>query len=150
MPSYNNIKSIIEIVNKECPDIIHIWGVENYWGLLISKGYIKPKISLLEIQGVLEACYDFYMQDLCFDNFKSTMNLLKALYSYSFVLLQKKRMKSRIRQENEIIQAFDNIAYQSEWVKNWIRYKNPKAKLFESKINDIGKTPVLLNIGEKY
>ena len=43
IPSEEKIQEIIEIVNSEKPDLIHIWGVEKYWALLFSRGYIKSE-----------------------------------------------------------------------------------------------------------
>ncbi len=134
VPRPSDIKTIVNIVEGENPDIIHVWGVENYWGLLISRGYISGKSFLLDMQGVLEACYEFYMGNLCLDDFMRNMGFFQSLYAYSFVKLQKYRMHKRIKYENEIISAFPNIAYQSKWVKSWLDYKNPQAKLFPTKI----------------
>ncbi len=134
LPERKYVNKLIQIIEEECPDIIHVWGVENYWGLLVSRGHIQNHIVLLDMQGVLEACYEFYTGNLCFGDFISKLGFWRALYAYSFIRLQKQRMKNRVLYENEIISSFPNIAYQSEWVKSWVSYKNPKARLFPTKI----------------
>lgn len=134
LPSSNDLISIINIVDKENPDLIHVWGVENYWGLIHARGYMSQYKWLLDMQGVLQSCYELYLGTLCFDDFISVMNPVKSIYAYSFVKLQKQRMKARVKYENEIISSFEHIGYQSEWVKSWVRYKNPRALLFRSDI----------------
>lgn len=134
LPNKNIVDEIIEIVRRENPDIIHVWGVENYWGLLVSRGYLSGYHFLLDIQGVLEACYEFYTGNLCLNDYMSCMKFPSALYAYLFIKMQKIRMWKRVKFENEIIKAFTNIACQSEWVKGWIKYKNPFAKLYFTEI----------------
>lgn len=135
LPSLSKIKIIKDIVDKECPDIIHVWGVEKYWGLLFARKYIIRYHTILDIQGVLEACDIFYKGELSLHNFLREMNAFEALYAYGFVCIQKFRMHQRVKYENEIINSFSNIGYQSKWVKNWVTYKNPTAKLFKSFIS---------------
>ena len=135
LPSISNIEKIKAIVENEHPDIIHVWGVEKYWGLLFARKHIIGYHTILDIQGVLEACDIFYKGELSFHSFLREMKFFDALYAYGFVYLQKLRMHKRIKNENEIIKSFSNIGYQSEWVRNWVVYKNPKAKLFKSYIS---------------
>ena len=135
LPSISNIEKIKAIVENEHPDIIHVWGVEKYWGLLFARKHIIGYHTILDIQGVLEACDIFYKGELSFHNFLKEMNFFDALYAYGFVYLQKLRMHKRIKNENEIIKSFSNIGYQSEWVRNWVFYKNPSAKLYKSYIS---------------
>lgn len=135
LPSNTNIAKLLSIVECESPDIVHVWGVEKYWGLLKSRGYLKNHTCLLDMQGVLEACYEHYMGTICFEDFWYAMSPIKSLYAYCFVKLQKHRMKARIKNENEIIKSFDYISYQSNWVKSWVRYKNPNAVLKKTEIS---------------
>ena len=135
LPKVSNIKIIKDIVEKEHPDIIHVWGVEKYWGLLFARKHIVGYRTILDIQGVLEACEIFYKGELSLHRFLREMKLFEALYAYGFVYLQKLRMYQRVKYENEIINSFTNIGCQSEWVRNWIAYKNPTAKLLQSYIS---------------
>lgn len=135
LPSKSNIEKIKAIVEKEHPDIIHVWGVEKYWGLLFAQKHITGYHTILDIQGVLEACDIFYKGELSFQDVLREMKFFNALYAYGFVYLQKIRMRKRVKNENEIIKSFSNIGYQSEWVRNWVAYKNPLAKLYKSYIS---------------
>ena len=118
-PSNSNIQSIISLIQKINPDIIHVWGTENYWGLLPLETF-KAKL-LLDIQGVLYACYDFYLGGLHFEDFIKYQDPIRAIYSFLFLKIQKFRMGGRIKYEKHIIDKFNNISYQSEWVLHKIK-----------------------------
>ncbi len=131
IPSKKNITSIIDIIKFIEPDIIHIWGVESYWGLLVKHQYISGKI-LLDIQGCLYACHRAYMGGITFADIIKVQSIGKALYSYSFILLQKYRMYRRLKYEESILHSINNIAVQSNWTKNKILAVNMDAKLYHS------------------
>lgn len=135
LPNNDIISTIITIVDSIKPNLIHVWGVENYWGLLFSRGIIKHQHLLLDIQGVLEACRDFYKGNLNFGDFYREMPFYKAIYSYCFITIQQYRMHKRIKYENEIVSFFPNIGYQSDWVYNWLKYKETQANLYKSLIS---------------
>ena len=124
IPNRRNVKVICEIVENEAPDIIHIWGVEKYWGLLVSRGYLKGYKCLLEMQGVLSACHQFYRGNLVFQDFKRVMSTPLAILSFSHVLWHQRTMYRRARLEDEIISAFSNVSVQSAWTANWVRSIN--------------------------
>jgi len=48
---------LVEEIVKACewfqPDLVHIWGIERFWGLLTARGYIRVPV-LLEMQGDVE------------------------------------------------------------------------------------------------
>lgn len=131
LPSKRLIKEIEQIVHNYKPDIIHVWGVENYWGLLFSRGYICNYKTLLEIQGLLFSCSDFYRNNLYWREFYNTQPLLKACYSFAYVYFQSVKFNKRLKYENEILQHFANISYQSNWTRKKLEYK-VNANLFYS------------------
>ena len=48
-----------EIIEKEKPDLVHIWGTEKFWASIYRKGYIGVP-TILEMQGLLARCTDYY------------------------------------------------------------------------------------------
>ena len=54
------------------PDIIHIWGVESYWGLLTARGFVRGNV-LLEIQGIRETCARVFYGGLSWPEVLSTI-----------------------------------------------------------------------------
>lgn len=119
LPSKKHINEILSIIKEIKPDVIHIWGTESYWGLLPFEN-CEAKV-LLDIQGVLYACYDMYLGGLNVEDFFCTQNLIDALYSYFYIKLQKYRMGKRAKYERAIINKINNISYQSEWVLNKLK-----------------------------
>ena len=51
LPSPSLVRAIVAAAGEFSPDLIHIWGTENFWGLLPARGLLKYP-SLLEIQGL--------------------------------------------------------------------------------------------------
>ena len=118
VPAIENIKKISDIVTKESPDIIHVWGIERYWALLFSRGHIKHDKVLLEMQGVANGVNDVYFGGLTpyecrnlrsFKTFIKPKSNLKNLY---------KRSKNIALQEREVLCHFKYIATQSDWVRD--------------------------------
>lgn len=122
LPSKNNIKQIVDIVKEYCPDVIHIWGVENYWGLLFSRGFLRNQNTLLEIQGVLFACSEYYRNCLYWKEFYSCQPFLKACYSYFYIYMQSLKFNKRLKFEKEILGSFNNISCQSNWTRHKVGF----------------------------
>lgn len=117
VPSLKRIRRIEEIIQKEAPDIIHIWGVEHYWALLFSRGYIEHKKVLLEIQGVITACTDVFYggltpRECC--NLNSVWNLIYPKYRLARL---NRLYKKKATYEEELVRSFKSIAVQSIWTK---------------------------------
>lgn len=130
LPSYNlvnnvplerEIKSIVNIVDTINPDIIHIWGIELYWGLLFSRGYIKRKY-ILEIQGLLSSCYNVYYGGLTPAEIVKCFSIKEILKYNSYLPFVRKKIEKRSFVEYEIIHHSSFISTQSEWVRNQIRF----------------------------
>jgi glycosyltransferase involved in cell wall biosynthesis len=116
LPSTKIISDIVEIVEYIKPDLIHIWGTENFWGLLTARGYIRGNV-ILEIQGLKFIWEKYFYSGLSFkDIFKcfGIKELLKPSVSliglhYSF--------KKWGKFEKEMLHKHNIISTQSEWVR---------------------------------
>lgn len=135
VPCSEDIKSITSIVNELDPDIIHIWGMESYWGLLFSRGYLKKK-TLLEIQGYL-----YYYSDVFFGGLNTIekikcIGLKELLKPTSSIFIEKRHFKKWGYYENEMLNAFPYISTQSDWVRSHISlFANSEAKIYNTDIN---------------
>jgi Glycosyltransferase len=134
LPSRRNALYIESLVNNIGPDIIHVWGTEKYWGLLKSRGYLKGYKCLLETQGILYSCCDYYRGGLYFIDYWRYLPICKAFYSLLFSFLQHIRFSRRLKYETEIWNAFEMISFQSEWSKNKILAVVSDVTLFKSRI----------------
>ncbi len=125
-------QQIIRKIEKEIkPDLVHIWGTENYWGKLTSNRTIQSK-TLLEMQGILYAYAKVYYGGLTPQEFFSCFGTKELLLPQRFLYFRKKDFEKRGRRELQIIKNCNNIAVQSEWVKAHINYQNPGANIYET------------------
>ena len=133
VPSLEHIKKIENIIQEESPDIIHIWGVEEYWALLFSRGFIKFDKVLLEIQGVISACVDVMYGGLSPKECKQLFSIKSALLSkHRLSYIYRKFLKKSLYEE-EIIRSFRFIAVQSQWTQNQVSaICNEKVEFFHS------------------
>lgn len=134
LPSQDTIDSIINIIEIFKPDIIHIWGVEYYWGLLTSRHYLPKSITLLEMQGLKGECSNHFFTGLNLGEILSTLRLLELRYPKLFILYQKNEFKKWGLKETEIIKGHQYINTQSKWIKNIIYKTNPNANVFDTGI----------------
>lgn len=118
VPSIENIQKIADIVRKETPDIIHIWGVEKYWALLFGRGYIKFDRVILEIQGVLSACTDVYYGGLTPMECRRLISMRGMIFKWSRHSYKYRTLQRMSLYEEELIKNFKNIAVQSHWTKD--------------------------------
>nr|WP_315161298.1 glycosyltransferase [uncultured Flavobacterium sp.] len=122
VPSPSSILKIKNIVDKVNPDVIHIWGIELYWGLLFSRNHIQGNY-IIEIQGLLSSCHNVYYGGLSPDEIFRCFNIKELIKFNSFLPFQKRNTLKNIASENEIIANSSNISTQSEWIRNQIKFK---------------------------
>lgn len=118
VPSIDHIKQISDIVEMEAPDIIHIWGIEKYWALLFSRGFINNDHVLLEIQGVLSACVDVFYGGLTPKEISKMKTLKSAIFGRFGLANSYKSFQKRSLFEENIVRSFKNVAVQSRWTRD--------------------------------
>lgn len=128
LPSAENVAKIIALVDGFKPDIVHFWGVENYYGLLAARGCIKYP-ALLEMQGIKHAIAPFYGGGLSLGESLSCTGLKECIRPYRHFLWHKRLFARQAEAEKETIGGFGHISYQSIWVRNHLTLINPDAKL---------------------
>ncbi|UAB84826.1 glycosyltransferase family 4 protein [Zunongwangia sp. SCSIO 43204] len=141
IPGSNNMdvpidscREVEAILDSIKPDLVHIWGTENLWSVVYRKGFIKYK-TLVDIQGLLFAYTDYYYGGLDLkDIFFKTFGLKELLIPKRMLLFKKKMFYERGQEEIACLKAFENISYQSEWVKNQVSTVNKSAHLFKTSI----------------
>jgi glycosyltransferase involved in cell wall biosynthesis len=120
LPASSHVSEILDIVKKVSPDIIHIWGTEQYWGLLLSRGYLSNWKVIVEIQGLMDSCANVFYGGLNVDELKRC-KALKEILRPSECLDRKHRAFLHTAQyEREIISTSQFISTQSNWVRNQI------------------------------
>lgn len=119
-PSGRTVDAIRRAADEIRPDLIHVWGTENYWGLLTARGLLKAP-ALLEIQGLKYLCADVYYGELSLAEFILHIGPLEVLRPRSSLILGKTRFKRWGEFEKEMISKHKYISTQSNFVRKHIR-----------------------------
>lgn len=129
LPSNNTQQIVRSIENEIKPDLVHIWGTENYWGKLVINSTIQSK-TLLEMQGIMTACARVYYGGLNLTEIFSCIGIKELLLPQRFLYFRKKDFEKRGIREIDIIKNCTNISVQSDWVKAHIKYQNTNATVY--------------------
>lgn len=147
-----------DIIEKEKPDLVHIWGTEKFWASIYRKGYIIAP-AILEIQGLLAPYTEYYYGGLSIKEIFQSIHLKEIIMPSRTLFHKKEVFRKRGMSETANIKSFKHISYQSQWVKNYISFVNPSAILYPTKImlrkafldsqkwnfHDVGDSPVVFS-----
>lgn len=133
LPSRKTIKGIQRVVDEIKPDLIHVWGVENYWGLLTARG-ILSSAAVLEIQGIKYVAERVYYGGLSMTERMCCIGPLEILRPSCSLFMGKRRFERWGRFEEEMILKHKYISTQSDWVRAHILKINPSSTLFNTGI----------------
>lgn len=126
-------KCVSDIIQKENPDLVHIWGTESFWASIYRQGFIRNKI-ILDIQGLLYAYAKFYYGGLSLRERIRTIHAKEILMPWRTLAYKQRVFEIRGKSEILNLKSISNIAYQSEWTKNHVQFINPSARLFATKL----------------
>lgn len=128
LPSKGVICEIINICESFKPDLIHLWGVESFWGLLTARKYIDVP-ALLEMQGLKKAISKDYTADLKVKELLQCVGF-KELIKRKIIISEQKEFARWGKFEEEIICAHHYIDVQSEWMSAQVKAIQPNAQQF--------------------
>lgn len=117
LPEKNNIIKILNIIEEVDPDIIHIWGMESFPGLLQVNGYLKKFKVLLEVQGVRSSCAEVCYGGLTIGEIIKCIRIKEILKPSTSVIADKRIHIKNLGHEAEMLKAFNYISTQSEWTR---------------------------------
>ncbi len=130
LPSNRLVAEIAKIVDEFSPDLVQIWGTENYWGLLTARNLIRGP-ALLVMQGVRLVCARVYNGGLSFWEQMSCIGV-KEIIRKSTIFQGRRRFAKWGILEREIIENHSFISTQSEWMAAWVRSINESCLIFHS------------------
>lgn len=133
LPKKKTIKKIQKIVSETSPDFIHVWGTENYWGLLFSRGYLEQPF-LLDMQGVVASMIRVCYGGLSFSELIKCIWIKELIRPKSSLFWSKIALKKNALFEREIIAFARNISTQSEWVRAYVKSINPTCTIHKTGI----------------
>ena len=121
------IPKCLKVIEDFKPDVIHIFGSENYFGLLSRLSPPKPEI--IHMQGCLLSYYNaFYPISV---NFKDI--LLSKNYSFLQKIMEYRNtriFKQKALREIKILKSTRNFFGRTHWDRSIIRVYNPSARYF--------------------
>ncbi|MCI5144563.1 MAG: hypothetical protein D3923_03330, partial [Candidatus Electrothrix sp. AR3] len=131
LPAPSVVTAIVKAVQEFSPDIIHIWGTENYWGLLTARK-ILPFPALLRIQGIKYLVGKNFSGNLTFSEKIQSSISLKELILCRTVFQSRKKMIRWETKEKEIIAGHQHIITQSPWTEAQVKAVNPTCRLYHN------------------
>ena len=132
IPAKDNCVKIAEICKKANADIIHIWGVENYFCHLIPQLNLNIPV-LLEIQGFHTACADVYYGDMSIGDTLRCFGLREILLPFTQSIYALRRRMAKIgKAEDDVIKKYKYITVQSRWTQQHARLLTDNAKIFKT------------------
>lgn len=132
--SAKTINYISGIIREENPDVIQVWGTEDFWGTFPFKEYFPNIPAILEIQGILRYVSEEYYGGLTPGELLRCWNIKEFLKPSSSLPAIRRSYTKNIDRETFILKSFDNIGVQSQWSADVIKTYNSQARLFNSGI----------------
>ncbi|VAW21235.1 hypothetical protein MNBD_BACTEROID01-1649 [hydrothermal vent metagenome] len=117
-----DLQSLIKVVKQFNPDVIHIHGTEQHYGLI--QKYIKDIPVIISVQGNLTVYSEKYFSGISKKVFIRHISLYNFLTQQNPVF-QYYRMKKRAKNEQEILKITKNIAGRTNWDRSIARIFSP-------------------------
>lgn len=131
-PSDENCNKIKGLCTTIAPDIIHVWGVENYFCTLVPT-FNLPVPTLLEIQGLHAPCADVYYGDLSIRETFACLGLREILFPHKkSIYKDKSKMRHSGKTDEKAIRLYCHISTQSRWIRDQISLINNDAHIYET------------------
>lgn len=109
---------IQNIIEKEKPDLVHIWGTEMFWASIYVQGFIKVK-TLIDIQGLLYAYTDFFMGGLTIKEILKTINLKEILMPWRNLFSKQQVFFKRGQAELSYIKNLNTYQFNHNGLKTY-------------------------------
>lgn len=162
-PTAQAIEYVINVIKKENPSLLHIWGMEMFWGLITKDIRLLKFPKLLEIQGIKSVCalHQWMYGGLP----KTELRKMRSFAQWLLPMYRVENVQKKFSQwknaEEEILTSMKHINTQSEWVRNIIPSMNSNAILHKtgiilrpvfmnsapwSKVHENNENPVIFTI----
>lgn len=133
LPPKAMVDAICETAESIKPDLVHVWGVERFWGLLTARKLIAAP-ALLEMQGLPSAMAPYMTGCLEQSALRKCFRLKELLRPSLSLPVQQKRFRMAADAEREMIHGHRFIDYQSEWVRDYIEPWRNGAELLKTRM----------------
>lgn len=133
-PDNTTCKEVENIIKDVNPELIHVWGTESIWAYMKVLGIYNNYKVLLDMQGLMQSCYEFYYGGLAFTERLKCYGLKELIKPSTSISAQRRKFKRWAVVEKEILSSYDFISYQSEWIKNRLTGLGVRSLLFPTRI----------------
>lgn len=135
-----NLKAWKELIERENPDVIHIFGTEFTHGLCALK--VKGDIpAVIHLQGIMESIARFYQAGIPYKELKKTLTF-RDIIRRDGILAQQKKFYKAAEKEKESIKLACNVISENEWANAYVKSFYPNVKIYTraESLNPIFKT----------
>ena len=134
-PSTEKCNEIKVLCQEIHPDIIHVWGVENYFCTLLPTFSLSVPL-LLEIQGLHGTCAGVYYGDMSVSDTLRCFGLREILFPFmKSIYVQKHQMRDLGDKDIDAIKKYQHISVQSRWIEDRIKMINPVCNLYQTRMS---------------
>ena len=128
---YNKRREILfgKIIERERPDIIHIWGTEYSFAAEMINAAHGRTPAVISIQGIISECAEKYTYKLPRDVVKGYT--IHDLIRMDNIAAQQRRFRSRGRSEKEALKKAQYVIGRTAWDKKITKRINPAVKYYE-------------------
>lgn len=121
-----NIESWKELIDRERPELIQIWGTEFTHGLCALRS--SPQVpAVIYMQGYLGSIARYYFAGLSFEDIITNITFRDVIKRDSIFQQQKKYEKSKFK-EKELLELAGNIISENKWCETNIKAIVPRIK----------------------
>jgi glycosyltransferase involved in cell wall biosynthesis len=131
LPSSWTVDAVQRASDEIKPDLIHVWGTENYWGLLTARAALAGP-AVLEIQGIKYVCASVFYGGLSLAERIRCIGPVDILRPRGSFFLGKRRFERWGKFEREMILKHKFISTQSDWVRAHVLTVKPECVLFKT------------------
>jgi L-malate glycosyltransferase len=128
LPPISMVKAIVAAAEEFSPELVHIWGTEEFWGLLSVRGWLAYP-SLLEMQGLKGQISKVFYGGLTLREQLRCIGIKELLKCRSMHSERRVFARWRLREE-EIIRGHRFVDVQSTWVASQVKAINPNVRIF--------------------
>jgi glycosyltransferase involved in cell wall biosynthesis len=128
LPPQKVVVAIIKIVDEFAPDLVHVWGVESFLGLLTARRLIRQQ-SLLEMQGLKGAYARVYNGGLTASDQLRCIGL-KEILRQSTIYQGRRHFVNWGKFESEMIASHRFITTQSAWMEAQVKAINNESRTY--------------------
>lgn len=128
--SPKSVSMVTELIEKFSPDLIHVWGTENNWGLFTARNPMRFPV-LLEIQGLRGVISRVFHGGLSFREQLACVGP-KELILRSSIGKERRKFQDWGSIDQEIISKHRFIASHSDWAVAQVKAINNDATIFRN------------------